>query len=75
MQIKIGFTQNSRELVITSEAEQDAVLPQIREFLGSENPRQVLQLEGAKGSQFLVLREQVAYVEVGSSAKNAVGFL
>ena len=75
MQIKIGFTQNSRELQITSEKSQDEVIDQVRTFLADTNPAGTLELEGLKGARHIVLREHVAYVEVGSAPQSAVGFL
>lgn len=75
MQIKIGFTQNSRELHINSEKGHDEVVQQVRDFLADNNPAALLELDGAKGEHHMVVREHVAYVEVGSAAKGAVGFL
>lgn len=75
MQIKIGFTHNTRELQITSEKTQDEVLDQVRNFLADTNPAGTLELEGLKGTRHIVLREHVAYVEVGSASQGTVGFL
>ena len=75
MQIKIGFTQHSRELQIISSQDQEDVMKDVRAFLGSTNATEVLELESAKGDRHLVLREHVAYVEVGNSSKGTVGFL
>lgn len=75
MQIKIGFNQNSRELQIASEKSQEEVVNQVREFLGDTNPARLLELEGTKGEHHLIVRGEVAYVEVGSTAKSAVGFI
>ncbi|MBF0581251.1 MULTISPECIES: DUF3107 domain-containing protein [Corynebacterium] len=75
MQIKIGFTHNNRELQIVSERNHDEVLAEVREFLQDSTPTRVLELETNKGDRHLVLREHVAYVEVGTAAKGTVGFL
>jgi len=47
----------------------------VREFLQDSTPTRVLELETNKGDRHLVLREHVAYVEVGTAAKGTVGFL
>lgn len=75
MQIKIGFIHNTRELQIVSENDHDAVLSEVRSFLEDSTPTRVLELTSAKGDTHLVVREQVAYVEVGSASKGTVGFL
>ncbi|OFT89997.1 DUF3107 domain-containing protein [Corynebacterium sp. HMSC28B08] len=73
MQIKIGFKHNSRELNITTEKGQEEVVNQLQQFLGSQDDTTVV--EGAKGARFLLVRDQVAYVEFGAENKTSVGFI
>ncbi|MDN6706531.1 DUF3107 domain-containing protein [Corynebacterium glyciniphilum] len=77
MDIKVGFVDNPRDLVITSADEQDAVVAEVEKFLASEEagPAGTLTLKDNKGSVFVIVRDQVAYVEVGSSAQRPVGFI
>ncbi|MEJ6549465.1 MULTISPECIES: DUF3107 domain-containing protein [unclassified Corynebacterium] len=77
MDIKVGFVDNPRDLVITSGDEQDAVLAQVETFLAAEDAgsAHTLTLKDNKGSVFVIVRDQVAYVEVGSSAQRPVGFI
>ena len=73
MQIKIGFKHNSRELNITTEKGQEEVVNQLQQVLGSQDDTTVV--EGAKGARFLLVRDQVAYVEFGAENKTSVGFI
>lgn len=72
MDIKIGFSDSPRELVINLESDQEAVVSQINDALN--NNEATLQLEDSKGRRYLVRSAQVAYVEVGATAPRAVGF-
>lgn len=73
MQIKIGFKHNSRELSIQTEKGQDEVVNQLQQFLGSQDDTIVV--EGAKGARYLLVRDEVAYVEFGAENKHSVGFI
>lgn len=77
MDIKVGFVDNPRDLVITSADEQDAVVTEVQNFLaaGAGDTATTLTLKDNKGSVFVIVRDQVAYVEVGSSAQRPVGFI
>lgn len=77
MDIKVGFVDNPRDLVISSADEQDAVVAEVEKFLTSEEAgsASTLTLKDNKGSVFVIVRNQVAYVEVGSSAQRPVGFI
>ena len=46
----------------------------IENFLRSDD-NQTLTIEGAKGARYVLVRAQVAYVEVGAESKNSVGFV
>ncbi len=72
LDIKIGFADSPRELVIPTGASQDDVVDQITGALKSDDG--ILQLEDEKGRKFLVNAERIAYVEVGTTAQRSVGF-
>ncbi|MDR7328717.1 DUF3107 domain-containing protein [Corynebacterium guangdongense] len=72
MDIKIGFTESPRELVIgTSEGREDLVA-RIREAVTTSSG--ILEFDDAKGRTYLVNAEEIAYVEVGSPEQRSVGF-
>jgi len=74
MDIKVGFVSSPRDLVINSKDEdRDALLGRVEEFLGKDSG--VLKLEDSKGAVVVVVREQVAYIEVGAAVARAVGFI
>lgn len=75
MQIKIGFIHNAREIVLETKETQDELAKKIESFLGNAAGEETLTLESAKGARVILVREKVAYVELGSEAKNSVGFL
>lgn len=75
MQIKIGFIHNAREVVLESNEAQDELVQKIETFLGDAQGKQTLTLTSAKGARVILVREKVAYVELGSQTKNSVGFL
>jgi hypothetical protein len=74
MDIKIGFTESPRELIIKLEeaAREDAVT-RIKEALKADEG--ILELDDAKGRTYLINAEEVAYVEVGADAAHPVGFM
>lgn len=72
VEIKIGFTQSPRELVINTEESQEVVVAKVKEASSSDVG--ILELQDAKGSKFVVNVTQIAYVEVGTTAPRAVGF-
>lgn len=75
MQIKIGFVHNAREIVLESNEPQDDVANKLESFLGSSEEHATLTLDSDKGSRIVLVRDKVAYVEIGSESKNSVGFL
>ena len=71
MDIKIGFINTPRELVIKSDQNPEDIRLELKEALdGSKN----FELIDAKGARFFVRTETVAYVEVGQPAAHRVGF-
>lgn len=72
MDIKIGFADSPRELVITTEDNQDEVTSRVTEALDNDNA--TLQLTDAKGVRYIVRARQIAYVELGTTTQRFVGF-
>ncbi|GAB3698931.1 DUF3107 domain-containing protein [Corynebacterium nasicanis] len=72
MDIKIGFADSPRELVITTEESQDDVAQRVAEAL--DNDHATLQLTDAKGVRYIVRARQIAYVELGTTTQRFVGF-
>lgn len=72
MDIKIGFADTARELVISSSLQQDEAAAKVAEALGNESG--VLDLSDEKGRRYLIRNSRIAYVEVGTSAARPVGF-
>lgn len=76
MHIKVGFAHNGREIVIESEQEQGEILKQVQEFLSSApDSAAPLVVEAAKGAKVILVRSEVAYVEIGAPTKSSVGFV
>ncbi|MFH0412107.1 DUF3107 domain-containing protein [Corynebacterium sp. L4756] len=71
MDIKFGFADTARELVIRVTGEQDEQLGRINEALANNS---TLELEDEKGKKYIVRTERVVYVELGSSSQRQVGF-
>jgi hypothetical protein len=72
MDIKIGFIDSPRELVVSSNDSQEAAVAKVSAALKSGDG--VLELEDTKGSRYLVRNDRIAFVEFGSNAARAVGF-
>lgn len=72
MDIKIGFADSPRELVITTDTNQDEVAGQVTEALNNEAA--TLQLTNDKGVRYIVRARQIAYVELGTTTQRSVGF-
>lgn len=73
MDIKIGFADTPRELVISSSADQNDAVKDISAALQGE--KGLLQLEDEKGRKYLINVERIAYVEVGTTTQRSVGFI
>lgn len=72
LDIKIGFSDSPRELVISTNAAQADVVAKVTEAIGSDAG--VLQLEDEKGAKFIINVSQIAHVEVGTTTARTVGF-
>lgn len=71
MDIKFGFADTPRELVIRVGGEQDAHQKAINDALANNS---VVELEDEKGKKFIIRTDRVVYVELGSSSQHQVGF-
>ncbi|ALC05233.1 hypothetical protein CDES_03905 [Corynebacterium deserti GIMN1.010] len=72
MDIKVGFADSGRELVISSALQQDEVAAKVSEALA--NDAGVLDLNDEKGRRYIIRNNKIAYVEVGTSTPRTVGF-
>ncbi len=72
MDIKVGFADSARELVISSNLSQDEVAAKVSEALANDSG--VFDLSDEKGRRYLVRNSRIAYVEVGTTTPRAVGF-
>ncbi|GGF25559.1 DUF3107 domain-containing protein [Williamsia phyllosphaerae] len=70
--VKIGITDSSRELVVQSDQTSDEVHAAVESALSGKE--QLLRLTDDKGARYLVPVTKIAYVEVGSSERPKVGF-
>lgn len=71
MDIRIGFADTARELVIRASGTQEELAAQINGALGNNS---VLELEDEKGRKYIVRTDRVVYAEIGVSKPNTVGF-
>ena len=71
MDIKFGFADTPRELIISTTGEQAELTKKINSALAENS---TLELEDDKGRKYLVRTDRVVYVEVGIAKKHAVGF-
>ncbi|BAU95158.1 hypothetical protein N24_0896 [Corynebacterium suranareeae] len=72
MDIKIGFADTARELVISSALEQDEAAAKVSEALANDSG--VLDLSDEKGRRYIIRNSRIAYVEVGTNSPRTVGF-
>ncbi len=78
MQLKIGFVNSARELVIDlekSEAKQNEVFEQLQKFLAGDGDSATTVVEDARGNKNILIREQIAYAQVGAAKPRSVGFI
>lgn len=72
VEVKIGVVESSRELTVASGQTPDEVQSLVADAL--KNPDGVLTLEDEKGRRFIVPSAKLAYVEIGASEPQKVGF-
>lgn len=70
--VKIGITDSSREVVVHTEQSSDDAHAAVEAALSGNE--QLLRLEDDKGARFLIPVTKIAYVEVGTSDARKVGF-
>lgn len=71
MEIKIGVQQTSREIVLDSAEDQDAIAAKVSAALADGS---ALVLDDDKGRRVVVPSEKIAYVEIGVASTRKVGF-
>lgn len=75
MEVKIGVTDSSRELVISSAQTPEEVEKLVAAALGNgSDSAGLLALSDEKGRRFLVQAAKIAYVEIGIADSRRVGF-
>lgn len=72
MDIKIGFVESPRELVISSNDSADEVANKARTAI--THPGGLLELTDNQGHRFFISHSQIAYVEIGAAEPRRVGF-
>lgn len=71
MDIKFGFADTARELVIHAEGEREELTQTINNALADNS---TLELKDTKGRSYIVRTERVVYVEIGTARAHTVGF-
>ena len=71
MDIKFGFADTPRELIISTTGEQAELTKKINSALAENS---TLELEDDKGRKYLVRTDRVVYVEGCAAKKQSVGF-
>lgn len=75
MEIKIGFTDNPRELVINSPGNKEEMTTTISSALAkSAEASAILSIDDANGRTYVIRRAAIAYVEIGAETTRPVGF-
>ena len=74
MEVKIGIADSNRELVFKTGMAPEDVRGRVEAALTAD-AKAILELEDEKGRRYLVSTDRVAYVEIGETARRAVGFL
>ncbi|WP_174565469.1 DUF3107 domain-containing protein [Rhodococcoides yunnanense] len=72
MEVKIGVSESSRELVVNSAQSPDEVEALVAKALDGKDG--VLSLVDEKGRKYLIQSSKVAYVEIGPADSRKVGF-
>ncbi|KUF08269.1 DUF3107 domain-containing protein [Leucobacter sp. G161] len=70
MEVRIGINQSARELSF----ETDATADELSALIQAE-PTGLVEIADSKGRKFLVNREAITYVELGSDTSRKVGFV
>lgn len=79
MQLKIGFVNSARELTIEldkSESKQAEIVENLQKFLAAGgNADATTVIEDARGNKNILVRDQIAYAQVGAEQPRSVGFI
>lgn len=70
MEVRIGINQSARELSFETDASADELSALIQ-----AEPTGIVSIPDSKGRKFLVNREAITYVELGSDTARKVGFV
>ncbi len=74
MEVRIGIKHSPRELAFESASTAEEVRTLI-EAAASHDGSELVHLTDAKGRQYLVNTESIAYVELGGDTERKVGFI
>lgn len=72
MEVKIGITESSRELLVSSDQTADEVSKLVEESFTSKDG--LLRITDDKGRRYVVRADQIAYVEIAPEDHRRVGF-
>jgi len=73
VEVRIGIKHSPRELSFETDASADEVRGLIEDAIGKDGA--LVALSDAKGRQYLVDTESIAFVELGGEAGRKVGFV
>lgn len=73
MEVRIGIKDSPRELTLETDQAAADVRSLIEEAITSAAP--LVSLTDAKGNQFLIATNSIAYVELGGETARKVGFI
>lgn len=71
MDIRIGFADTARELMIRMDGEREETAARINNALADKSN---LELIDEKGRTYLIVTDRVVYAEIGATKPNTVGF-
>lgn len=73
MEVRIGIKDSPRELTLETDQAAADVRKLVEEAITSAAP--LVSLTDAKGNQFLIATNSIAYVELGGETARKVGFI
>lgn len=74
MDVRIGFADTARELVIRAAGSQEEVAAKLGAALSGQDGNAVLELDDEKGRKYLIRTERLVYAEIGAAQPHPVGF-
>ncbi|MBN9644450.1 DUF3107 domain-containing protein [Corynebacterium mendelii] len=72
MDIKIGFTDNAREIALNVDEDRESLLARITAAVNDDEG--VFELTDAKGTSIVAKNSKIAWIQLGSAAQGRVGF-